>query len=344
MSTFEELEIEDMDETDTNNLTDDTEEDEDDANAEIDEATINMMKEASNESYDYDSDIANIDILSSYFNEIGKFPLLNSEEEIDLVNKAHNGDKEAYNKMYECNLKLVVSIAKRYKINGISLLDLIQEGNIGLGKAIEAFDTSKGYKFSTYATWWIKQSITRYIMNNSRSIRIPVHTFEKIHKIRAAKEKLSQELDREPTSEEIAAMTGLETKKVDELMILSLDIVSLESPVKSNDGSEETQLGDLIANTETQSPEDVFCRDELKTELQKILNDKKPNGVRIFSEREVFIITKRFGLDGKQPCTLEEVGKTLGVTRERVRQIESKAIKKLRHPRYRSVLRNYIYI
>lgn len=202
MSNFKELEIEDVNETNT-----DIEEDEEDTNVEVDDATINMMKEDNNEPYEYDSDISNIDILSRYFSEISKFPLLTSEEEVDLANKAHNGDREAYNKLYECNLKLVVSIAKKYKLKGVSLLDLIHEGNLGLGRAIEAFDPTKGYKLSTYATWWIKQGITKYIMNNSRSIRLPVHTFEKIHRIRAAKEKLSQKLDREPTSEEIAAET-----------------------------------------------------------------------------------------------------------------------------------------
>ena len=202
MSNFIELEIEDVNETNT-----DIEEDEEDTNVEVDDATINMMKEDNNEPYEYDSDISNIDILSRYFSEISKFPLLTSEEEVDLANKAHNGDREAYNKLYECNLKLVVSIAKKYKLKGVSLLDLIHEGNLGLGRAIEAFDPTKGYKLSTYATWWIKQGITKYIMNNSRSIRLPVHTFEKIHRIRAAKEKLSQKLDREPTSEEIAAET-----------------------------------------------------------------------------------------------------------------------------------------
>ena len=202
MSNFIELEIEDVNETNT-----DIEEDEEDTNVEVDDATINMMKEDNNEPYEYDSDISNIDILSRYFSEISKFPLLTSEEEVDLANKAHNGDREAYNKLYECNLKLVVSIDKKYKLKGVSLLDLIHEGNLGLGRAIEAFDPTKGYKLSTYATWWIKQGITKYIMNNSRSIRLPVHTFEKIHRIRAAKEKLSQKLDREPTSEEIAAET-----------------------------------------------------------------------------------------------------------------------------------------
>ena len=202
MSNFKELEIEDVNETNT-----DIEEDEEDTNVEVDDATINMMKEDNNEPYEYDSDISNIDILSRYFSEISKFPLLTSEEEVDLANKAHNGDREAYNKLYECNLKLVVSIAKKYKLKGVSLLDLIHEGNLGLGRAIEAFDPTKGYKLSIYATWWIKQGITKYIMNNSRSIRLPVHTFEKIHRIRAAKEKLSQKLDREPTSEEIAAET-----------------------------------------------------------------------------------------------------------------------------------------
>ena len=202
MSNFIELEIEDVNETNT-----DIEEDEEDTNVEVDDATINMMKEDNNEPYEYDSDISNIDILSRYFSEISKFPLLTSEEEVDLANKAHNGDREAYNKLYECNLKLVVSIAKKYKLKGVSLLDLIHEGNLGLGRAIEAFDPTKGYKLSTYATWWIKQGITKYIMNNSRSIRLPVHTFEKIHRIRAAKEKLSQKLDREHTSEEIAAET-----------------------------------------------------------------------------------------------------------------------------------------
>ena len=441
MSTFKEIEIEIEDEV--------IDEDEVDDTYEIDEDTIDMLKDDSNETYEYDDSSynkANVDIMRSYLTEIGKFPILSVEEEIDLAAKAHNGDKDAYNKLYECNLKLVVSIAKKYKIEGIAPLDLIQEGNIGLGKAINMFDESKGYKLSTYATWWIKQSITRYIMNNSRSIRLPVHTFEKIHKIKEAKAKLSQELDREPTVQEIANETGLDAKKIDELMIISFDIVSLESPVKSNDGSEDTQLGDLLANNNIDSPEDIFCKNELNTEIIKILNNIDSEGKRKFSEREVFVISRRFGINiGKQytynelsdilfipdtdikemeskafekinnidskyfnnikrkeeildiflhyysyqkkdydevlikeilnllnnatikgkkafseteiflvnnrlnienisDSTLEYVGKVLNITRERVRQIESKAIKKLRNPRYRSVLRNYIYI
>ncbi len=267
------------------------------------------------------SDISD-DSVRMYLSEIGNVPLLNAEEEVRLARAIAKGDKTAKSKLAEANLRLVVSIAKKYIGRGLSFLDLIQEGNIGLFRAVEKFDPERGFKFSTYATWWIRQAITRAIADQARTIRIPVHMVETINKFTHTQRRLAQELGREPLPDEIAAEMGMDLKKVDHIMKISQDIVSLEAPVGAEDDS---KLGDFIEDDESVSPDESTNRQILKENIHDML--------QYLSPREKKIIKMRFGLGDGVGHTLEEVGREFGVTRERIRQIEAKVLQKLRdHP------------
>ncbi len=256
-----------------------------------------------------------------YLKEIGKVPLLSSEKEKELAERMMSGDEDAKNELVEANLRLVVSIAKRYVGRGMFFLDLIQEGNLGLMKAVDKFDYTKGYKFSTYATWWIRQAITRAIADQARTIRIPVHMVETIHKVSRYSRQLLQEYGREPTAEEIGEKTGMSAEKVREIMKIAQDPVSLETPIGEE---EDSHLGDFIPDEDTPSPAEATSTYILREELERQLHTLTP--------REEHVIKLRFGLYDGRTRTLEEVGKEFDITRERIRQIEAKALRKLRHP------------
>ena len=276
-------------------------------------------------------DIKISDPVRMYLIEIGRINLLTSDEEFEYAKLANQGDEHAKTMLAESNLRLVVSIAKRYVGRGMLFLDLIQEGNIGLMKAVEKFDPSKGYKFSTYATWWIRQAITRAIADQARTIRIPVHMVETINKLARVQRQLTQELNREPTDEEIAKKLGVSLDKVREVYKISQDPVSLETPIGEEDDS---HLGDFIKDERTMSPEEYATVGMLKEELSGVL--------LTLTEREEKVLRLRFGLDDGQCRTLEEVGQIFNVTRERIRQIEAKALRKLRHPSRSRKLKDFL--
>lgn len=271
------------------------------------------------------------DPVRMYLKEIGKVPLLSADEEIELAKKMEKGDTEAKRRLAEANLRLVVSIAKRYVGRGMLFLDLIQEGNLGLIKAVEKFDYRKGYKFSTYATWWIRQAITRAIADQARTIRIPVHMVETINKLIRVSRQLLQELGREPTPEEIAQEMGLSEEKVREIMKISQEPVSLETPIGEE---EDSHLGDFIPDDDAPAPDESAAFTLLKEQLMDVLDTLTP--------REEKVLRLRFGLDDGRARTLEEVGKEFNVTRERIRQIEAKALRKLRHPSRSKKLKDYL--
>ena len=271
------------------------------------------------------------DPVRMYLKEIGKVPLLSAEEEIELAQKMETGDQEAKKRLAEANLRLVVSIAKRYVGRGMLFLDLIQEGNLGLIKAVEKFDYRKGYKFSTYATWWIRQAITRAIADQARTIRIPVHMVETINKLIRVSRQLLQELGREPTPEEIAAEMNLPVERVREILKISQEPVSLETPIGEE---EDSHLGDFIQDDNVPVPADAAAFTLLKEQLVEVLGT--------LTEREQKVLRLRFGLDDGRARTLEEVGKEFNVTRERIRQIEAKALRKLRHPSRSRKLKDYL--
>ncbi len=274
------------------------------------------------------------DSVRMYLREIGKIPLLTQEEELELANRALEGDKKAKDKLAEANMRLVVSIAKRYGGRGLDFLDLIQEGNTGLLRAVEKFDPGKGFKFSTYATWWIRQAITRAIADQARTIRIPVHMVETINKVLRTTRRLTQELNREPTNEEIAEAMGMEVDKIEYVMRIKQDIASLDASVGRDGDDEESVLGDFVEDAERDSPEDATANQILKEQIAEILTT--------LSEREQKIIRLRFGIGGGRPHTLEEVGNEFSVTRERIRQIEAKALSKLRKHKQTKKLHGYL--
>ena len=271
------------------------------------------------------------DPVRMYLKEIGKVPLLSAEEEVELAKRMELGDQEAKNKLAEANLRLVVSIAKRYVGRGMLFLDLIQEGNLGLIKAVEKFDYRKGYKFSTYATWWIRQAITRAIADQARTIRIPVHMVETINKLIRISRQLLQELGREPTPEEIAIEMEMPVEKVREILKISQEPVSLETPIGEE---EDSHLGDFIQDDQVPVPADAAAFELLKEQLNEVLDT--------LTEREQKVLRLRFGLDDGKARTLEEVGRQFNVTRERIRQIEAKALRKLRHPSRSRKLKDYL--
>jgi RNA polymerase primary sigma factor len=292
---------------------------------EIDEETLNNNQ--------YLDDISD-DSVRLYLREIGKIPLLSSEEELALAQKVVAGDKRAKDKMAEANMRLVVSIAKRYSGRGLDFLDLIQEGNTGLLRAVEKFDPDKGFKFSTYATWWIRQAITRAIADQARTIRIPVHMVETINKLLRTQRRMTQELNREPTIEELAKELEMEPEKVEYVIKIKQDITSLDAGVGRDGDDEDSVLGDFIEDEDGATPEESATSQLLKEQVQSVLST--------LSDREQKIIKMRFGLEGGKSHTLEEVGQEFAVTRERIRQIEAKALAKLRKHKDAKKLHEYL--
>ncbi len=277
------------------------------------------------------SDIGLDDPVKMYLKDIGRVPLLSAEEEVELAKRMQENDNSARKRLSEANLRLVVSIAKRYVGRGMLFLDLIQEGNLGLMKAVEKFDYQKGFKFSTYATWWIRQSITRAIADQARTIRIPVHMVETINKLTRVQRILLQDLGREPTPEEIAEKMGVTEERVREIQKIAQDPVSLETPIGEE---EDSHLGDFIEDEKTTTPSDSVAFTMLKEQLLGVLDTLTP--------REEKVLRLRYGIDDGKPRTLEEVGREFNVTRERIRQIEAKALRKLRHPSRSKKLKDFL--
>lgn len=306
-----------MSDDNTKPLTDDF--DEPDFDEVEDEDDVEELNALASEQY---LDDVSDDSVRLYLREIGKIPLLTSEEELALAHRVIAGDKKAKDKMAEANMRLVVSIAKRYSGRGLDFLDLIQEGNTGLLRAVEKFDPDKGFKFSTYATWWIRQAITRAIADQARTIRIPVHMVETINKLLRTQRRMTQELNREPTIEELANELEMEPEKVEYVIKIKQDISSLDASVGRDGDEDESVLGDFIEDEETISPEESATNQLLKEKIQDVLSS--------LSDREKKIVRMRFGLDTGKSHTLEEVGQEFAVTRERIRQIEAKALTKLR--------------
>ena len=274
------------------------------------------------------------DSVRLYLREIGKIPLLSAEEEMDLARRIVEGDKKAKDKMAEANMRLVVSIAKRYSGRGLDFLDLIQEGNTGLLRAVEKFDPDKGFKFSTYATWWIRQAITRAIADQARTIRIPVHMVETINKLLRTQRRMTQELNREPTIEELSKELDMEPEKIEYVIKIKQDISSLDAGVGRDGEDDDSVLQDFIVDEDTVSPEDSASNQLLKEQVQEILSS--------LSDREQKIVRMRFGLDNGENHTLEEVGQEFAVTRERIRQIEAKALANLRKHKDAKKLYEYL--
>jgi RNA polymerase primary sigma factor len=292
---------------------------------EIDDETLNAGQ--------YFDDVSD-DSVRLYLREIGKIPLLNAEEELALAQRVVAGDKKAKDKMAEANMRLVVSIAKRYSGRGLDFLDLIQEGNTGLLRAVEKFDPDKGFKFSTYATWWIRQAITRAIADQARTIRIPVHMVETINKLLRTQRRMTQELNREPTIDELAKELEMEPEKVEYVIKIKQDITSLDAGVGRDGEDEDSVLGDFIEDEDGQTPEESATMQLLKEQVQSVLST--------LSDREQKIIKMRFGLENGKSHTLEEVGQEFAVTRERIRQIEAKALAKLRKHKDAKKLHEYL--
>ncbi|MCD8562448.1 MAG: RNA polymerase sigma factor RpoD [Bacilli bacterium] len=280
---------------------------------------------------DLTKDLTINDPVRMYLKEIGQIKLLNMEEELELADRILAGDLSAKARLSEANLRLVVSIAKRYVGRGMLFLDLIQEGNLGLMKAVEKFDVSKGFKFSTYATWWIRQSITRAIADQARTIRVPVHMVETINKLARIQRQMTLELNREPSEEELAERMGISVDKIRDIYKISQEPVSLETPIGEE---EDSHLGDFIPDTQNMSPEEYATNEMLKDEIADVL--------QTLTEREEKVIRLRFGLEDGKSRTLEEVGQMFGVTRERIRQIEAKALRKLKHPSRSRKLKDYL--
>ena len=290
-----------------------------------------QIPEDLNEAEAFAEETATTDPVRMYLKEIGKIPLLSSEEEMELAKRISEGDENAKKRMVEANLRLVVSVAKHYLGRGMQLLDLIQEGNMGLLKAVEKFDHTKGYKFSTYATWWIRQSITRAVADQARTIRIPVHMVETINRVSRTSRALVQELGREPTLAEISAYLNIPEEKIAEVMKIAQDPVSLETPVGEEDDS---HLGDFIQDSEVKEPAESASYNMLRQQLSEVMQTLSP--------RECKVLRLRFGLEDGRAHTLEEVGREFDVTRERVRQIEAKALRKLRHPSRSKILKDFL--